>query len=223
QGNSSCRGLFSPTAPLPVWARLGLRMSVVLSIIRVRLRSSRRARRSPLPRSGPQNSACHSRKDPGISVADRQRGSLIVRAAPMSTSSEALFVETIRELRDRLERLHPTTLCRPMGERYKDGGPRLQRKVVHNDMAVEPTTSAVPLRAVPDTRARCATQPLLMVSPVQVESPARCPTETLFISYRRGDSAAYAGRLCDRLSAVLGVHRVFMDVEEIQPGENFAQ
>jgi tetratricopeptide (TPR) repeat protein len=49
------------------------------------------------------------------------------------------------------------------------------------------------------------------------------PTETLFISYRRDDSAAYAGRLCDRLSAVLGGHRVFMDVEEIQPGENFAQ
>jgi hypothetical protein len=36
-------------------------------------------------------------------------------------------------------------------------GPRLQRKVVHNDMAVERTPSAVPLRAVPDTRARCAT------------------------------------------------------------------
>jgi tetratricopeptide (TPR) repeat protein len=57
----------------------------------------------------------------------------------------------------------------------------------------------------------------------KVESPARCPTETLFVSYRRDDSAAYAGRLCDRLSALLGAHRVFMDVEEIQPGENFAQ
>jgi tetratricopeptide (TPR) repeat protein len=50
-----------------------------------------------------------------------------------------------------------------------------------------------------------------------------CPTETLFISYRRDDSAAYAGRLCDRLSAVLGAHRVFMDVQGIQPGENFAK
>jgi tetratricopeptide (TPR) repeat protein len=52
---------------------------------------------------------------------------------------------------------------------------------------------------------------------------SRCPTETLFISYRRDDSAAYAGRLCDHLSAVLGAHRVFMDEEDIQPGENFAQ
>jgi hypothetical protein len=51
----------------------------------------------------------------------------------------------------------------------------------------------------------------------------KVPTETLFISYRRDDSAAYAGRLCDRLSVVLSAHRVFIDVEEIQPGENFAQ
>ena len=33
----------------------------------------------------------------------------------------------------------------------------------------------------------------------------------------RDDAAAYAGRLCDHLSAALGAHRVFMDVEEIQP------
>jgi hypothetical protein len=75
----------------------------------------------------------------------------------LKISSEALFAEIIRELRNRLEGMHPTILCGPMGERYKDGGPRLQRKVVHNDMAVERTLSAVPLRTVPDTRARCAT------------------------------------------------------------------
>jgi hypothetical protein len=75
----------------------------------------------------------------------------------LKISSEALFAEIIRELRNRLERLNLTILCGPMGERYKDGGPRLQRKVVHNDMAVKRTPSAVPLRAVPETRARCAT------------------------------------------------------------------
>ena len=57
----------------------------------------------------------------------------------------------------------------------------------------------------------------------KVQSPAGCSTEALFISYRRDDAAAYAGRLCDCLSAALGAHRVFMDVEGIQPGENFAQ
>jgi len=46
---------------------------------------------------------------------------------------------------------------------------------------------------------------------------------SIFISYRREDSAAYAGRLCDQLSAVFGESRVFMDVEDIPPGQNFAQ
>src|SRR5947199_3342023 len=45
----------------------------------------------------------------------------------------------------------------------------------------------------------------------------------IFISYRREDSAAYAGRLCDQLTAVFGESRVFMDVEDIPPGQNFAQ
>lgn len=45
----------------------------------------------------------------------------------------------------------------------------------------------------------------------------------IFISYRRKDSAGYAGRLCDRLSEVFGAKNVFMDVEDIHPGEDFAQ
>jgi hypothetical protein len=45
----------------------------------------------------------------------------------------------------------------------------------------------------------------------------------VFISYRRDDTAGHAGRLSDRLVARLGAGRVFMDVEDIQPGQNFAQ
>lgn len=45
----------------------------------------------------------------------------------------------------------------------------------------------------------------------------------IFISYRREDSAGYAGRLCDRLNAALGSDHVFMDVEDIQPGQDFTQ
>jgi tetratricopeptide (TPR) repeat protein len=45
----------------------------------------------------------------------------------------------------------------------------------------------------------------------------------IFISYRREDSAAYAGRLCDHLTLRLGKDSVFMDVEDIPPGQNFAQ
>jgi hypothetical protein len=43
----------------------------------------------------------------------------------------------------------------------------------------------------------------------------------IFISYRRDDSAGYAGRLYDRLAAHFGAGRVFMDVEGIEPGTDF--
>ena len=44
----------------------------------------------------------------------------------------------------------------------------------------------------------------------------------IFISYRRGDSSAHAGRLYDRLSARFGADQVFMDVDDIPPGADFA-
>jgi hypothetical protein len=43
----------------------------------------------------------------------------------------------------------------------------------------------------------------------------------VFISYRREDAAGHAGRLSDRLVARFGEQRVFMDVQDIQPGQNF--
>ncbi len=43
------------------------------------------------------------------------------------------------------------------------------------------------------------------------------------MSYRREDSAAYAGRICDHLEAVFGEGQIFVDVEDIRPGENFAR
>ena len=45
----------------------------------------------------------------------------------------------------------------------------------------------------------------------------------IFISYRREDSSGHAGRLCDRLTARFGPARVFMDLQDIAPGQNFAQ
>jgi hypothetical protein len=44
----------------------------------------------------------------------------------------------------------------------------------------------------------------------------------IFISYRRDDSAGYAGRLYDTMNAQLGEGMAFMDVEGIGPGQNFA-
>lgn len=43
----------------------------------------------------------------------------------------------------------------------------------------------------------------------------------IFISYRRDDSAGYAGRLFDYLAAHFGGHNVFMDIDTIEPGEDF--
>jgi TIR domain-containing protein/centrosomal CEP192-like protein len=43
----------------------------------------------------------------------------------------------------------------------------------------------------------------------------------IFISYRRDDTAGYAGRLYDRLAGHFGTGRVFMDVEGIEPGTDF--
>ncbi|MEM9056847.1 MAG: toll/interleukin-1 receptor domain-containing protein [Pseudomonadota bacterium] len=45
----------------------------------------------------------------------------------------------------------------------------------------------------------------------------------VFINYRRDDSAGYAGRLSDRLSAHFGAHKVFLDVTDIEPGLDFVE
>lgn len=43
----------------------------------------------------------------------------------------------------------------------------------------------------------------------------------IFISYRRGDSAGYTGRLTDRLMKELGDELVFRDFDDILPGQDF--
>ncbi len=45
----------------------------------------------------------------------------------------------------------------------------------------------------------------------------------VFISYRRDDSAAAAGRLYDRLAAYFGKEQVFRDLDAIAPGAEFAK
>ena len=44
----------------------------------------------------------------------------------------------------------------------------------------------------------------------------------LFISYRRDDSAGYAGRVHDRLQREFGGNLLFMDVDSIPLGTNFS-
>lgn len=45
----------------------------------------------------------------------------------------------------------------------------------------------------------------------------------IFISYRRDDTAAYAGRLFDRLEKHFSREHIFMDIDHIEPGEDFVE
>ena len=45
----------------------------------------------------------------------------------------------------------------------------------------------------------------------------------IFISYRREDSSAWAGRLSDRLKNHLPSNKIFMDVDTIDPGVDFVE
>jgi hypothetical protein len=54
------------------------------------------------------------------------------------------------------------------------------------------------------------------------EEPASTPAQRVFISYRRQDSAAYAGRLYDSMVARFGESNVFMDLD-LAPGVDFVE
>ena len=43
----------------------------------------------------------------------------------------------------------------------------------------------------------------------------------IFVSYRRGDTAAEAGRLADHLRDRFGADQIFIDVETVEPGQDF--
>src|ERR1700745_1856643 len=45
----------------------------------------------------------------------------------------------------------------------------------------------------------------------------------VFINYRREDTSPYAGRLYDRLTARFGEDQVFIDIDQIGPGEDFVE
>ena len=46
-------------------------------------------------------------------------------------------------------------------------------------------------------------------------------TPKIFISYRRDESASYAGRIHERLKSLFGADSVFMDFDDLKPGEEF--
>jgi hypothetical protein len=51
----------------------------------------------------------------------------------------------------------------------------------------------------------------------------RLPMPGIFISYRREDSAGWTGRLAERLKQKFGAESIFMDIDTIKPGADFAE
>lgn len=60
------------------------------------------------------------------------------------------------------------------------------------------------------------------VEPPPAQTPERRAFH-IFINYRREDTAGHAGRLYDALAARFGDDHVFMDIDAIDPGEDFTQ
>ena len=48
-------------------------------------------------------------------------------------------------------------------------------------------------------------------------------TKGIFVSYRRDETAGYAGRLADKLNEHFGEHKVFRDIDSIDPGLDFVE
>jgi len=61
----------------------------------------------------------------------------------------------------------------------------------------------------------------LLPSTVQSELERSAPARSVFLSYRRSDSADVTGRIMDRLRRRFGPDAVFRDVDDITPGADF--
>jgi hypothetical protein len=53
------------------------------------------------------------------------------------------------------------------------------------------------------------------------QTSSSTPFSGIFVSYRRDDSSGHAGRLFDNLVSHFGRERIFMDIDTIEPGEDF--
>jgi peptidoglycan hydrolase-like protein with peptidoglycan-binding domain len=64
----------------------------------------------------------------------------------------------------------------------------------------------------------------MVTATIVIVEVGRAPMATrIFISYRRGDTSGYAGRLDDRLTAHFGRNQVFRDIDTIKPGTDFTE
>ena len=76
---------------------------------------------------------------------------------------------------------------------------------------------SMPKRGRIESKRRSTPSPLVLD-----RRPNTGPMPRIFVSYRREDARGYAGRLYDRLSARWGENQVFIDVDTLKPGVDFA-
>src|SRR5262245_22143744 len=55
------------------------------------------------------------------------------------------------------------------------------------------------------------------------ETVATTPMNAVFVSYRRGDSAGWTGRLVAGLRQQFPTTKIFMDIQEIRAGRDFRE
>lgn len=75
----------------------------------------------------------------------------------------------------------------------------------------------------PEPRSEKAAQPTPEQTPTRARTVHTSPRKTVFVSYRRDDSADVTGRVYDRLSSRFGNEFVFKDVDSIPLGRDFRE
>jgi hypothetical protein len=59
--------------------------------------------------------------------------------------------------------------------------------------------------------------------PIQAASRVPSHSESVFINYRRDESAGYAGRIADSFEKYFGEGKVFRDIDSLEPGLDFSE
>lgn len=115
---------------------------------------------------------------------------------------------------------HKDRPCDPTGETFQKRISLLVRYIVDT---LQILSDVSPKQS--NASERTPTKPIEIPAPPppKATEPVTSAKSAVFISYRRGEGTPYAGRLYDQLVAQFGEDRVFMDLDAIEPGDDFVE
>ncbi len=119
-------------------------------------------------------------------------------------------IDSLAQARDTLDRSDSDTL-RTRGRRIAEAVAELEQ------------TQPLTVRLQRHAMAAAATAAAMLTLAGGLLHRLRRRSPRVFLSYRRSDSAAWCGRLYDRLEAELGAGRTFRDIDSLEPGDRFEQ